>query len=151
MGRPAKPSVRFTYAKRKTFPFQTIRLCLTYKGKRLFNSDEGRIWDTLDLSKFNSDGTLNFASGEKIPQEYIDAAKDLQHTAELAVMIAYEAERRGVWEILTSKDLGDLFGYMSEHCVTLQYLKRDGRLDEPGRIAEALYEHRWKRVGKAGR
>lgn len=148
MGRPAKPSVRFTYAKKKRFPYQTVRTCLTYKGRRLFSTDESNIWYGLDLNQFNSDGTLNLSPDNSEKEAYIELSNSLQNDAQLAIMIAEEAEKRGVWEKLTSKDFTDLFGYMSEHRIVMKYKEERGHLTEHERFSEQMYEWRWQQVGK---
>ncbi len=106
-----KPSVRFAFIKKKQFPYQTVRLCLTYKGKRLYQTDEGNNWYGIDLSQFNSDGTLTLKTDNTNANDYRALSKKLSLDAETAIMIANEAEKNGVWNTLTSKDFGKLFTY----------------------------------------
>lgn len=155
MGRPAKPSVRFMRIELKRWPFQNVRLCLTYKGKRLYHTDRANYWYGFDLTLLNSDGTFKEMPGPTTkdpqkakPNDYLLVSEDLQKTARLAIDIAEEAERRGVWEKLTSEDLASLFGYMSEHHICLQNKAKRGHFTEHERFAEDMYEWRWQRVGK---
>lgn len=148
MGRPAEPSVRFTRIELKRFPFQNVRLCLTYKGKRLYYSYRGNWWYGFDLTLLNSDGTFKTIPNTYNKEDYDLATKDLQKQASLAIDIATEAEKRGVWNKLTSEDLSDLFGYMSEHHICLQNKAKRGHFNENERFAERMYEWRWQRVGR---
>lgn len=106
-----KPSVRFAFIKKKRFPFQTVRLCLTYKGKRLYQTDEGNDWYGVDLSQFNSDGTLLLKKDNPDADGYRMLSSDLRFNARVAIMIAEEAEKKGVWDKLTSKEFSNLFEY----------------------------------------
>lgn len=148
MGRPAKPSVRFKHMELKRFPFQTVRLCLTYKGKRLYYSYEHNWWYGFDLTQLNSDGTFESIPDTALKEDYVLAAEELQKQSKLAIDIATEAEKRGVWGKLTSKDLSDLFGYMSGHHICLQNKAKRGHFNENERFAERMYEWRWQQVGK---
>lgn len=106
-----KPSVRFAFIKKKQFPFQTVRLCLTYKGKRLYLTDESNRWYGVDPSQFNSDGTLSLKADNTNATDYRALSEKLSLDAEAAIMIANEAEKKGVWKTLTSKDFDNLFTY----------------------------------------
>lgn len=106
-----KPSVRFAFIKKKRFPFQTVRLCLTYKGKRLYLTDESNRWYGVDPSQFNSDGTLSLKADNTNATDYRALSEKLSLDAEAAIMIANEAEKKDVWKTLTSKDFDNLFTY----------------------------------------
>jgi hypothetical protein len=106
-----KPSVRFAFIKKRRFPFQTVRLCLTYKGKRLYLTDESNRWYGVDPSQFNSDGTLSLKADNTNVTDYRALSEKLSLDAEAAIMIANEAEKKGVWNTLTSKDFDNLFTY----------------------------------------
>lgn len=110
MGRIPKPNVRFAFAKKKKFPCQTVRVCLSYKGKRLFSTDEGNLWHGIDSAHFNSDGTLNNESNipatDLIFYQYLSAR--LLWIADGVVSVAKEALKRGFWEAMTSSDFDKL-------------------------------------------
>lgn len=155
MGRPAKPSVRFNRIGLKRFPFQTVRLCLTYKGKRLYHTERENYWYGFDLTLLNSDGTFKSIPDphpqdcEKAKKEdYLLASEDLQKTAKEAIEIAEEAERRGVWNKMTSEDLANLFGNIREYHVVMENKQKKGTLNEHERFFLRMYEWRWQQVGK---
>lgn len=69
MPKLSKPSVRYAFIRKVRFPYQTVRLCLTYKKKRLYYTCDfpfGSKWSGMDLSQFNTDGTLR--TNLQIPQ-----------------------------------------------------------------------------------
>lgn len=140
MPKPPKASARFAFIKRKTFPFQTVRLCLTYKGKRLYYTDESYNWYGVDLTQFNSDGSLKLKRNNPEKDYYKRESDNLLRQAKLAVFIAQEADKRGVWKVMTSRDLFDFLGYD----FLFQY-REQGISDD---ISEQMYEWRWQRVGK---
>lgn len=147
MGRNPKPSVRFIYAKKKQFPFQTVRICLTYKGKRLYSTDESNNWYGFNFELFNSDGTVTLPENTPEKEAYIKESEGLLYQAQSAIMIAEEAEKRGVWEAMTSKDFAELLSYMGEHRTLIADKKKGGQNDFQA-ISEQMYEWRWQRVGK---
>lgn len=142
-----KPSVRFAFIKKRRFPFQTVRLCLTYKGKRLYQTDEGNNWYGIDLSQFNSDGTLTLNDDNPEKEAYMNESKRLLYMAESATKIAEEAEKRGVWELLTSKDFADLLNYLGEYRPIAER-KCNGKLNDFEKAVKMTYEFCWQRIGK---
>lgn len=110
MGRIPKPNVRFAFVKKKKFPCQTVRTCLSYKGKRLFSTDDGGLWHGIDLTHFNSDGTLrnesDIPANDLVFYQYLSAR--LLWIADGAVSVAKEALKRGFWDAMTSSDFDKL-------------------------------------------
>ena len=158
------PSVKFAFIKKKRFPFQTVRLCLTYKGKRLYQTDESNRWYGIDLSQFNSDGTLrpNFTVPDKEPDPeaarkcYIQESEGLVNTARIAIIVADEAIKRNVWEAMTSKDFSKLLDMVALRNAELLWAERGqvtkGNTPENyakwGTYPKRIYEWYWQQVGK---
>lgn len=110
MGRIPQFNVRYAYAKKKKYPCQTARLCLSYRGKRLFYTDDSGLFHGMDLTHFNSDGTL--CNESDIPAnnlvEYQYLSQHLQWIADGAVSVAEKALKMGFWEAMTSSDFDKL-------------------------------------------
>lgn len=141
-----KPSVRFAFIKKKRFPFQTVRLCLTYKGKRLYQTDESNNWYGVDLSQFNSDGTLILKEDNPDADGYQMLSSELRYGARVAIMIAEEAEKKGVWEKLTSKEFSNLFAYGCEILGAEERGERDLKKDVCYLASKLSYKHYWQRI-----
>lgn len=164
MPRKPKPSVRFALIKKKRFPFQTVRLCATYDGKRLYYTAAyaDNQWYGIDFSQFNTDGTLrpNFTIPDtpkgQSEKEYLDDSEYLVRLAHAAKSVIDEANKRGVWERMTSADFARLLDMVDLRDRELEWAK-NGQV-APGNTTEnynrwgsyptRLYEWHWQQVGK---
>lgn len=146
MPRKPKPSVRFAFIKKKRFPFQTVRLCLTYKGKRLYHTDESCDWYNIDPSQFNTDGTLNLKEDNPDPKGYQWLSRGLTFNAEVAIMIAEDAEKKGVWGVLTSKDFDNLLTYGGETLCAEKDGKRELKKDVCYIASKLSYKRCWQLI-----
>lgn len=151
-----KPSVRYAFIKKIRFPYQTVRLCLTYKGKRLYYTEEGNRWYGMDLSQFNTDGTLSLKADNPNKEEYIKESRDLVLKAQTALIVADEAIKRNLWESMTSKDFARILNMIALRNAELEWA-RNGQV-APGNTPEnynrwgtyptRIYEWYWQQVGK---
>lgn len=115
-GRPPKLNATFAFIPLKRFPFQSVRLCISYAGKRVYKTDSQFHWYDVDLNVFNADGTLK-PNAEEILKEsrpnhsvedYTQESENLQHMRANAIGLANDIISRGAWHTMTSKKFSEV-------------------------------------------